>query len=63
MDNNNQIAVAKIMRSYYLQYITDRWGALPWSEAFQGIAFPQPKFDSQEELYNFMFAEIDEALA
>ena len=29
--NNNQIAVAKIMRSYYLQYITDRWGALPWS--------------------------------
>ena len=62
-DNNNQIAVAKIMRSYYLQYITDRWGALPWSEAFQGIAYPQPKFDSQEDLYNFMFAEIDEALA
>lgn len=60
--NNNQIAVAKIMRSYYLQYITDRWGALPWSEAFQGIAFPQPKFDSQEELYTYMFAEVDEAL-
>ena len=62
-DNDNQIAVAKIMRSYYLQYITDRWGALPWSEAFQGIAFPQPKFDSQEELYNYMFKEVDEALA
>jgi hypothetical protein len=60
--NNNQIAVAKILRSYYLQFITDRWGALPWSEAFQGIAFPQPKFDAQEELYNYMFAEIDEAL-
>jgi hypothetical protein len=61
--NNNQIAVAKIMRSYYLQYITDRWGDLPWSEAFQGIAFPQPKFDPQEELYNYMFAEIDEAIS
>jgi len=61
--NNNQIAVAKIMRSYYLHYITDRWGDLPWTEAFQGIAFPQPKFDAQEELYNYMFAEIDEALA
>ena len=62
-DNNNQIAVAKIMRAYYLQYITDRWGALPWSEAFQGIAYPQPKFDSQEDLYNFMFTEIEEALS
>ncbi|MEE9408748.1 MAG: SusD/RagB family nutrient-binding outer membrane lipoprotein [Polaribacter sp.] len=61
-DNNNQMAVAKIMRAYYLQYITDRWGALPWSEAFQGISFPQPKFDSQEELYTLMFAEIEEAL-
>ena len=61
--NSNQIAVAKIMRSYYLHYITDRWGALPWSEAFQGIAFPQPKFDAQEELYDYMFAEIDEALS
>lgn len=61
-DNNNQIAVAKIMRSYFLQYITDRWGALPWSEAFQGIDNPQPKFDSQEELYNYMFAEVEEAL-
>ena len=61
--NSNQIAVAKIMRAYYLHYITDRWGALPWSEAFQGIAFPQPKFDAQEELYDYMFAEIDEALS
>lgn len=61
--NDNQIAVSKIMRAYYLQHITDRWGALPWSEAFQGITFPQPKFDTQEELYTYMFAEVDEALA
>lgn len=61
-DTNNQIAVAKLMRSYFLQYMTDRWGALPWSEAFQGIDFPQPKFDSQEEIYNFLFSEVDEAL-
>ena len=51
------------MRAYFLQHITDRWGALPWSEAFQGITFPQPKFDSQEELYTYMFAEVEEALA
>lgn len=62
-DNNNQIAVAKIIRAFLLQNITDRWGALPWTEAFQGIDFPQPKFDTQEELYNYMFVEVDEALS
>lgn len=62
-NNNNQIAVSRVLRAYFLQYITDRWGALPWSEAFQGIDFPQPKFDSQEELYNYMFAEVDAAIA
>jgi len=60
--NNNQIATSKLLRAYFLQFMTDRWGALPWSEAFQGIDFPQPKFDSQESLYGYMFAEVDEAL-
>ena len=58
--NDNQIAVAKILRTYYLQYMTDYWGALPWSEAFQGIENPQPKFDDQESLYDYMFAELEE---
>lgn len=61
--NENQIAVAKIIRAFYLHYMTDRWGYLPWTEAFQGIDNPQPAFDSQESIYNFMFAEVDAALA
>jgi hypothetical protein len=61
-DNNNQIAVAKILKAYYLQYMTDYWGALPLSEAFMGIDNPQPVFDTQESIYNFLFAEIEEAL-
>lgn len=62
-DNDNQIAVAKILRAYILQFMTDRWGALPWTEAFQGIDNPQPKFDTQEDLYNIMFQEVEDALA
>ena len=62
-NNNNQIAVAKIIRAYILQFMTDRWGALPWTEAFQGIDNPQPKFDSQQDIYMIMFAEVEEALA
>ncbi|MBC9796370.1 SusD/RagB family nutrient-binding outer membrane lipoprotein [Sinomicrobium weinanense] len=61
--NDNQIAVAKIVRAYFLHYMTDRWGALPWSEAFMGIDNPQPKFDTQESIYDFLFAEIEEALS
>lgn len=61
--NANQIAVAKIVRAYYLHYMTDKWGALPWSEAFGGIENPQPVFDTQESLYNYMFDEIDEAVS
>lgn len=61
-DNNNQIAVSKLLRAYFLHYMTDTWGALPWTDAFQGIAGTQPKFDSQQSLYTYMFAEVDDAL-
>lgn len=62
-DNENQIAVAKIVRAYYLHYMTDKWGALPWSEAFLGIDNPQPSFDTQEAIYDYLFAEIEEAIS
>lgn len=61
-NNDNQIAVAKLLRAYFLQYMTDQWGALPWSEAFLGIDGTQPKFDSQKSLYTYAFNEIDDAL-
>merc|ERR1712000_269633 len=61
--NANQIAVARIVRAYFVHYMTDKWGALPWSEAFMGIDNPQPVFDTQESIYNFLFTEIDEAVA
>ncbi|MCX2678473.1 SusD/RagB family nutrient-binding outer membrane lipoprotein [Galbibacter sp. EGI 63066] len=60
--NDNQIAVAKLVRAYFLHYMTDRWGALPWTEAFMGIENPQPKFDTQESIYDYLFAEIEESL-
>lgn len=62
-NNNNQIAVAKILRAFILQFMTDRWGALPWTEAFQGIENPQPKFNTQEEIYNIMFDDVEDAIS
>lgn len=62
--NANQIAVAKILQSYYFLHITDRWGDIPYSEALQaeeGIL--TPKFDPQSEVYDGILATLKEATA
>ncbi|MEJ8800837.1 SusD/RagB family nutrient-binding outer membrane lipoprotein [Pontibacter sp. H249] len=58
---SNQLAVAKILRAYFFWHITDRWGDVPYSEALQGKENFKPKYDSQEAIYNGLFAELDEA--
>lgn len=62
-DNNNQIAVSLILRAHILHFMTDQWGGLPWDEAFQGIDQPQPKFNTQQELYDRMFDDVNVALS
>ena len=59
----NQIAVAKILKAYYIQFITDTWGMVPFSEALLGVDNITPAFDTQEAIYTSGFALIDEALA
>jgi hypothetical protein len=62
--NANQIAVGKILRSYFFHYLTDRWGPIPYSEALQGHkGVILPKYDSQEDIYKGIIASLDEALA
>jgi hypothetical protein len=38
------------------------WGNIPYSEAFQPLTFPTPKFDSQEEIFTSIFKLLDESL-
>ena len=59
--NNNQIAVAKILKSYYFLQIADRWGSAPYSDALKGNANFKPKYDSQQEIYNALFTELKDA--
>ena len=35
-DNNNQMAIAHILQVYMYHHMTDRWGAIPYSEALKG---------------------------
>ncbi|WP_338793110.1 SusD/RagB family nutrient-binding outer membrane lipoprotein [Bernardetia sp. Wsw4-3y2] len=59
----NQIAVAKILRAYMYQVITDTWGAAPYSQAGNPDEFLYPKYDSQEEIYTGIINELNEAIA
>ncbi|MCX2453014.1 SusD/RagB family nutrient-binding outer membrane lipoprotein [Pedobacter sp. PLR] len=61
--NKNQIAVARILKAFYFQNMTDRWGDIPYSESLQGMALITPKFDRQKDVYNALFKELKEAAA
>ena len=61
--NANQIAVAKILLSYYIWTVTDRWGDVPYSESLKGAGNFTPVFDKQEDIYKKMFVDLKEAIA
>jgi hypothetical protein len=43
--------IAKILKAYTFSLATDTWGDVPYSQALQGDAFPQPRVDKQEDIY------------
>ncbi|GGZ38750.1 hypothetical protein GCM10007049_34900 [Echinicola pacifica] len=57
----NQLAVAKILKSYYMWHTTDRWGDVPYTEALQGADNFTPAYDTQESIYTNLFAVLKEA--
>ncbi|WP_410222500.1 SusD/RagB family nutrient-binding outer membrane lipoprotein [Pedobacter sp.] len=61
--NANQIAIARILKAFLFQNMTDRWGDIPYSEALQGLSKPTPKFDKQKDVYTALFKELKEAIA
>jgi hypothetical protein len=61
--NGNQMATATILKVWYFQMMTERWGYLPYSEANDVANIDKPKYDSQEAIYMALFTELDTALA
>jgi len=59
--NANQLGHARILKAFYMLHITDRWGDVPYTEAWQGVANTKPKFDSQRSIYNDLLKELKEA--
>lgn len=55
-------AVALTLKVYLLSNLTDLFGDIPYAEAFKGSeGLDRPKFDSQQDVYRQMFAELEEA--
>lgn len=61
--------IAKLQLAYAFSIATDAWGDVPYSEAGFGLKFPQPRFDSQRDIYlgapgiQSLFSLVREGLA
>ncbi|QHS60612.1 SusD/RagB family nutrient-binding outer membrane lipoprotein [Chitinophaga agri] len=55
-------AVGKIMMANDLGQVTDFWGDVPFTEAFQGLKNTQPKYDGQQAIYTRLQTLLDEAI-
>lgn len=60
---DNYIAIAKIMKAYYMQYIVDLYGNAPYSEAFRGRDNMTPKYDQDSDIYKRLITSLEEANA
>lgn len=58
--NENQIAIARILKAYIVWQLTDLWGDLPYKEALKGD--PNVKYDPQEDIYKDLIKELTEAV-
>lgn len=63
--NPNYQGVALILKSYVTSVLTDLFGEVPYSQAWQGAGedggILQPEYDTQENIYTDIIAKLDEA--
>lgn len=63
-ENANYVGIAMVMQAFTYAYLTDVFGPIPYSEALKGTAeeaINSPKYDSQEEVYAGILADLTEA--
>jgi hypothetical protein len=59
--NDDQIAIARILKAYIFWTITDRWGDVPYKDALKGD--PNVAFDTQDTIYKSLMRELTQAKA
>ena len=59
---SNIHSMATIFKVFFFQRLTDMYGDIPYSEANIGSAFGQPKFDTQEAIYQSFIDDLTSAI-
>jgi Starch-binding associating with outer membrane len=59
----NHKAIAKIMKSYYFQYLVDLYGDIPYSEAHLFGENVTPAYDDDQQIYRALYDQLDEAIS
>jgi hypothetical protein len=61
--NNNQIAIARILKAHYIKFLTDAVGDLPYFDALKGNSgVISAKYDAQQAIYTDLIKELKEAV-
>ena len=61
--NNNQIAIARILKAHYVKFLTDAVGDLPYFDALKGnTGVISAKYDGQQAIYTDLIKELKEAV-
>lgn len=63
IDNTSDLYACTVLRAYAFALLVDNIDYAPYSEALQGSANAAPKWDSGQEIYEGVLAELDEAEA
>jgi hypothetical protein len=60
----HMVRMARVLRSYYAFYVSDIYGSIPYSDAFQARygGTLTPKYDTQQELFNKLDTDLKEAV-
>lgn len=60
---DNYIAISKILKSFYFQYLVDLYGDIPYTEAHQRGNNLTPAYDDDLAIYRDLVVQLDEAIA
>jgi hypothetical protein len=61
--NDYFVAAAKICKAHYMQYMVDLYGDVPYTDAWQLSANPNPRYNDDQFVYRQLLNELDEARA
>lgn len=62
--NNDQIAIARILKAHYVKFLTDATGDIPYFNALRGDSgVITAVYDKQQDIYKDLLKELTEAVA